>query len=232
MHKKTIHVIFFALALLPPLLAQQQAKGGAADAQENEDEDADYIRKGDGPDWAFSRFSLYTKGDQIFCMNAGVVFPLFFANHDGRISSGYGNGPDDMHVNIGGTGSLAYGYFLTPNVFLGGEIQGSFAGTLAEKLLFFVPVGVKAGYQFVFGRFEFPLSLLAGMATHRYSVAGDPAYWGPFLRPQVSSYFRFNNDWSFGLNISWWWMPQWTSDVNKNVDGHFMDIMLSARYHF
>jgi hypothetical protein len=45
-------------------------------------------------------------------------------------------------------------------------------------------------------------------------------------------YFRFNSDWSFGINANWYWLPQWTNERSKNVDGNIVDILLSARYHF
>ena len=232
MLKKYIFVIFILL-FLPIAVFAQQNSGGEAAEEDGEGQDDNYIRRGGiDSDWSGSRLSLYTKGDQIFCISAGMLIPLFFTNNGGKVISGYGEGQDDMHVKLGGTGSLSYVRFLTSRVFLGGEIQASFAGTLAEKLLFFVPIGVKAGYQFLLGRFEFPLSAMVGMATHMYSVSGDPKYWGLFVRPQASAFFRFSNDWSFGLNVGWWWAPEWTKEAKRNVDGHFLDIMLAARYHF
>jgi hypothetical protein len=219
-------LIIFILLFLPAVMFAQ-------DGDDGEGTDENYIRRGGiDSDLSGSRLSLYAKGDQTFCISAGLLLPLFFVNNDGTIISGYGEGQNDMHVKLGGTGSLSYARFLTPRIFLGGEIQASFAGTLAEKLLFFVPIGVKAGYQFLLGRFEFPLSVMLGMATHMYSVSGDPRYWGLFVRPQASAFFRFNNDWSFGLNVGWWWAPEWTKEAKNNVDGHFIDIMLAPRYHF
>ncbi|MDR2601402.1 MAG: hypothetical protein LBC53_02980 [Spirochaetaceae bacterium] len=220
MLKKNICIIFLFVFLSAFLPAQEQEEEVEDDANKK------------APAWSKSYAAPYTKGDQTFSISVGLLLPMFMVNNDGTVISGYGPQADDMHINIGGTGSLSYVHFITPSFFLGGELQGSFSGTLAEKLLYFIPIGIKSGYQFVAGRFEFPLSVLIGMATHKYSVSGDPAYWGFFVRPQASLFFRFNNDWSFGINAGWWWTPEWTDEPKKNVDGHFLDIMLAARYHF
>jgi hypothetical protein len=104
-----------------------------------------------------------------------------------------------------------------------------FASTLRENTLFIIPIGVRVGYQFILKRFEFPLALTLGLAPQRYL---DLGYAGFFMKPSVSAFFRFNPDWSFGLNSAWWWVPEWTREKDKNVDGHFVDITISARYHF
>jgi hypothetical protein len=103
-----------------------------------------------------------------------------------------------------------------------------FASTLGENMLFMVPFGFRVGYQFVISRFEFPLSLLIGAAPTKYL---DQGYFGLIIKPGASGYFRFNSDWSFGLNTNWWMVPQWPKD-GENVFGNFLEITLSARYHF
>jgi hypothetical protein len=67
------------------------------------------------------------------------------------------------------------------------------------------------------------------MAPQRYL---DQGYLGFYLKGGASVYFRFNPDWSFGLNSNWYWLPQWTKDPSKNVDGNIVDLTLSVRYHF
>jgi hypothetical protein len=101
-----------------------------------------------------------------------------------------------------------------------------FAQTLAKNYLFVVPIGLRAGYQFIAGRFEFPLSLMVGFAPQKYLEDG---YFGFFMKPAVSAFWRFNPDWSFGVKTAWWWVPQWAENT---VYGNFLEITLSARYHF
>jgi hypothetical protein len=99
-------------------------------------------------------------------------------------------------------------------------------------MLYMIPFGLRVGYQFVVNRFEFPLSLMVGAAPQRKLEEG---YFGPILKPGASAFWRFNADWSFGLNAAWWFVPQWPkpeSGVRHSVYGNFLELTLSARYHF
>jgi hypothetical protein len=57
----------------------------------------------------------------------------------------------------------------------------------------------------------------------------EKKYLGFFVKPGVSAFWRFNPDWSFGLNAAWWWVPQWAA---RTVHGNFLELSVSARYHF
>jgi hypothetical protein len=205
--------ILFALFLagLPQLVFSQE---------EGEDEGG-----GEVPvesDWDGFSPELYSRGDQTFVINLGAVFPTVFIDPNGVVPR--------HNINVaGGTGSLGYNYWMDGHFFVGGELAGMFAGTLAGNMLFMIPLGVKAGYQFVIRRFEFPLSLTVGAAVHNYLTNN---YIGFFLKGGAAGYFRFNPDWSFGINAQWWWAPQWVKDSSKNMHGNFVEATLSARYHF
>ena len=173
--------------------------------------------------------NLYIAGDQLFCINLGLVNPLFFyEKKEGLLNT---------QINLGGMGSLAYNYFLNANVFLGGELGGMFASTLGENMFYIVPIGFRAGYQFVMYRFEFPLSLMVGGALQSYDRR---SYFGLFVKPTAGAFFRFNTEWSFGLHSSFWWVPEWTRKSriahhrpdNINIHGFFWEISIGARYHF
>jgi hypothetical protein len=183
-----------------------------------QDEDADE----DIPieEWDVGTPSLYSSGEQNFSFSVGVVQPMFFNGEDGRAAK---------NVNTGYSLLIAYNYYLAPHFFLGGEISGMFATTLGENMLYIVPFGLRVGYEFVFNRFELPVSLMFGAATQKYL---ETDYFGFFLKPTVSFFFRFNPDWSFGLNTAWWIVPEWTSESRKDMTGHFLEITLSAKYHF
>jgi hypothetical protein len=171
-------------------------------------------------DWEDYIPSLYSRGDRIFSMSMGVIFPAVFI-HNGNTMT--------HNINaLGGTGNLAYMQFIGSHVFLGGEIGLMFATTLRKSPLYIVPIGFRAGYQFIAGRFEFPLSVALGIAPQKY-LAQD--YLGFFMKPAMGAYFRLTPDWSFGVNTAWWWIPQWPKERDRIVDGNFIDITLSARYH-
>jgi hypothetical protein len=186
-------------------------------AQDNEDEpDIE-------PDWNdVYTADLYSRGDQVFIISLGTVFPAVFTSNGGIIQHNFS-------PPVGGAGTLSYCYFFSSNIFAGGELGGMFLPTLGKNTVFIIPVGVRAGYQFLVWRFEFPLNLAIGMAWHRHI---DMTYYGLYLKGGGSAFFRFNSDWSFGLSSNWYWFPEWTSDKSKSIDGNIVDLTLSVRYHF
>ena len=95
-------------------------------------------------------------------------------------------------------------------------------------MLFIIPFGPRVGYKFVFNRFEFPITLMIGAAPQSYL---EKRYFGMIIKGGASGFFRFNADWSFGLNAQWWVLPQ-RPENNKDVVGNFLELSLSARYHF
>jgi hypothetical protein len=202
--------IFF-LAMLPVVLLFPLA---AQDFEEGEG----------GPDlpieadWPDVMPDLYSRGDKIFGISIGPILPMVFIHEDGGIKEG--------NISVGGGGSLAYTYFLNGHLFLGGELGGMFAFTKAENALFIVPIGLRLGYQFILGSFEFPLSLMVGFAPQSYL---EKNFFGLFVKPSASAFWRFSPDWSFGLNAAWWWVPQW---ADRTVHGNFLELSITARYHF
>jgi hypothetical protein len=194
-------------------------------AQEEGEDDNDDIPL--ETDWDKYVSDLYSWGDQTFTISLGVGFPTVFLNNGNKI---------DHHFSppVGGVGTLAYNYFFSSYFFVGGEIGVKFYYTLAKNVIFFIPIGLRAGAQFVAGRFEFPLFMVVGLAPQRYL---NDSYAGLFLKGGASVFFRFNPEWSFGLNIDWSWYPQWPKEdgkrvPSKDVDANILGITLSARYHF
>jgi hypothetical protein len=181
----------------------------------NPDDDQDSPDESDRIDYITTQ---NTRGDRNFIISLGVLFPVYFGGIE-----------NNRHgLKLGGTGSLAFNYFISPNFFIGGVLAGSFSGTRAGNMLYIVPLGGRLGYQFYFKRFEFPVSLMVGAAAQQYLEKG---YLGVILQPAASVFWRFNQDWSFGFNTSWWFVPQWPKN-GYNVSGNFLEMTLSARYHF
>lgn len=195
-------------------------------AQEDDYDDEDDIIAIES-DWASANFGVYSKGDQTFSINLGLVKPLFYV--DGQ------NGYLGTNMELGAIGALGYNYFLNAHFFLGGELGGMFCATEGNNMYFIIPIGFRAGYQFVIKRFEFPFSLMIGVAPQTHSQL---SYFGLFSKASGSAYFRFNAEWSFGLNTSFWWVPQWTEKSrigysgHVNIHGFFWEFDIGARYHF
>jgi len=168
-------------------------------------------------EWDEIIIAEYSPGDRNFIVSLGAVIPLFFSGID-----------NNQHgLSLGWFGSLAFNYFITPRIFVGGELSGMFISTRGGNMLYIVPLGARVGYQFSYRRFEFPVSLMIGVAPEKYLEKG---YFGPIVKPGVSAYWRFNPEWSFGLNGVWWFVPQWPEN-RKNSFGNFFELTLSARYH-
>jgi hypothetical protein len=211
-------VMIFLLAAFP-LAAQDE--GSEGDGEED-------TRPSIDSRWQDSFFETFSKGDTVFNINIGVIFPAVFSA--GSVSR--------YNPPVGGTGMLSGSYFLNSHVFAGFGVQGMFTPTIGENMLYIVPMGPHIGYEWVAGRFEFPLSLMAGWAWEMYL---DHLYFGFFAKPQISALFRAFNDWSFGLTAAWWFVPQWgakvtddTGAVVKGGDavGNFFELTLMAQYHF
>ena len=161
----------------------------------------------------------YMAGDQMLTLSAGIIFPTFF--------TGSGMEGNRSNIKLGGMGNIAYSFFLSPNLFIGGEFQGMFAGTGGGNMLYIISFGAHGGYQFLWRRFEFPVRLMIGGAPQLYL---EKNHFGLIIKPGASAFFRYNADWSFGLNTNFWMLPQWPRN-GKFVLGNFMDISFSARYH-
>ena len=183
-------------------------------AQEEEDPD-------DAPpdsEWVDIASAPYSSGDRNFVVSLGVLFPIYFSGIE-----------NNRHgLSFGGLGTLTFNYFINSNIFLGAELSGTFSGTRGGNMLYIIPFGIRAGYQFWYRRFEFPVSLMIGAAPQRYLEKG---YFGPIFKPGASVFWRYNPDWSFGLNAAWWLVPQWPKNGNNSI-GNFLELTLSARYHF
>jgi hypothetical protein len=187
-------------------------------AQESEEEDDD--DEGILPiesDWSVINADLYSRGDKIFAINAGPIFPLFFTDSSGLL---------DNKVYIGGAFNLSYNWFLNAHLFFGGEAGFMFAPTWGKNMLFMVPFGLRAGYQFVVWRFEFPVSLMVGLAPQKKQAE---EFFGLVAKAQTAAYWRALPSWSFGLTGTWWLVPQW---ADHTVLGNFVELTVSARYHF
>jgi hypothetical protein len=197
--------------------------------QEEEDDDSDELPI--ESEWTGPLPDRYAPGDRMFTMSVGALFPMVFLDQDGNVY--------DSQIKAGLTlGAIGLNFFLTPGIFVGGEFSLGFSWTI-NNILFQLPFGVRLGYQFTLNspklpsflnRFEFPVSIMVGMYSQNYQTRN---YFGLFLKPEISTYFRFNSDWSFGVNVGWWWVPQWPENGPKfNRFGNFLNTTLSARYLF
>ena len=170
-------------------------------------------------------FPEYGLGDQMLAINLGIMAPLFFA--------GGPDGIQNTNLSLGGLGSLEWASYLNNNVALGMELGGAFAFTPNGRALFMVPITAKISYVFRSYPFSFPVFLGAGLNISRLE---DQTKFDPILKPGASFYWTYNPEWSFGLNTTYWWVPQFYRGPEPPSGdtryGNFLEISLSALYHF
>ncbi|MDR1839938.1 MAG: hypothetical protein LBQ93_10200 [Treponema sp.] len=204
--RKARTIVLLLLIGLPTLLAAQD----------------EYEDPNINSDWDYYYYDAVSRGDQTFIISLGTIFPIAFYNVGKKIDHKF-------DPAIGGTGSLAYNYYLFPKIFIGAEFGGLFIRTLGDNTLFNIFLGARGGYQFNIWRLEFPLTGVVGMVWHRYL---DQGHYGLYLKGGGAAFFRASSRWSFGVSTNWYWLPQWTKDKSQTVYGNMVDITLCARYHF
>ncbi len=165
----------------------------------------------------------YALGDQIFAVNAGLFIPLFFFGGGSAVST---------NLSLGGVGSLEWNAFVTEHLTLGAELAGSFSFSPLGRVLAIIPITFKIGYFFYAYPFEIPIYLGTGL---NFVTLEESLYVGLIVKPGASLYWNINGTWAAGLNVVYWFSPQWyTKDalVPQNRYGNFLEVSLSALYHF
>jgi hypothetical protein len=163
----------------------------------------------------------YTLGDQTLSINAGLFVPLFFLD--------YQFGAASTHLTVGGAGSLNWMAYVNRWMRVGIEVGGMFAFSPNMNVLLSVPITAKASYVFSTYPFEIPVSLAVGMNIVKYI---DASTIDLLLKPGVSGLWAFNADWSFGLNLNYWWSMQFANPASEGRIGNFLEISLCALYHY
>lgn len=166
-----------------------------------------------------------TVGSGVFSITLGAGLPLFFYDPGTGASV-----PGLDHLNVGTSFSLGYQSFLTPDLALGGEVGGLITSAVDGRSYFAIPITAKLSYYLRALPFEFPLSLGLGMAWNK---VGNDGKFDPVIKLGASAVWDATTDWSFGLNLHYWLIPQlYSSHPEWNRIGNFLEITLSANYRF
>jgi hypothetical protein len=167
----------------------------------------------------------YTLGNQMLMINGGFFIPLFFQSLSGEINS--------TNLTLGGVGSIQWSAYLNNEMTLGVEGGGMFSFSPNGRTLFMLPVTLRYSYILQSYPFEFPLSLAAGFNFTRLDRQFNIL---PIVKPGVSVYWNYSLDWAFGVNFIYWWSPNIYQGPeppkNNSRFGNFLEITLSALYHF
>jgi hypothetical protein len=174
--------------------------------------------------------SQYTLGDQTLSINVGLFVPLFLLPMQPPYTATALLAGSPPQLSLGAVGSLCWAAYVAPQVRLGVELAGNFTLSPNANTLLMLPIMGKASYVFTFYPFEIPLSFAAGMNVVKYI---DQYTIDLLLRPGASFYWIYNSSWSFGLNLNYWFDMQFdTTDSTQSRIGNFLEISLSALYHY
>jgi len=184
-----------------------------------------------GPLTPQSRTNQRSLGDQSFSISAGVILPLFTVLLNDNPVTGDKAGIVKTQLKVGGMGSLTYSFYLSSNVKLGLQLGGTFQKEINDNYMYMIPIAVKGSYEFhPFSRLTIPIHLALGinMTSWKEEFTVDP-----LIRPGFGVYFDWNVEWSFGMDFTYWFIPQLSSkDERFDSLGNFMDINIGAEYHF
>lgn len=165
-------------------------------------------------------------GDQTLGINLGLFVPLFF--------SGSADGVEPANLTLGGVGSLHWGSYLSDEWKVGVELGGSFSFTPNGRALFLVPITARGSYIFNAYPWEFPVTVGAGVS---FASLEELVKLDPFVKVGGGAYWNFSAQWAFGLDTFYWFIPQVYFDglpagSSETRFGNFLEITLSALYHF
>jgi hypothetical protein len=170
-------------------------------------------------------FTVYSLGQQSLSISAGLFIPLFFQSFDWDYST--------THLKTRAAGSLQWGIHLSNNWMVGLEVGGVLSKDINDERFFMVPITARGAYIIHFFPFEFPIFVATGMNIIKLEKDLNLTW---IIKPGFSSIWKYNINWGFGLNVVYWWVPQFWLQDGKIDDqgrmGNFLELTLTAQYNF
>lgn len=164
-------------------------------------------------------------GDKVFSIDLGIDAPLFFQDLDGKMVS--------TNLGVGGILGLSMEGYLNNNYRLGGGFKLNFSSNPNGKFLFNLPFFFRNTYEYRFYPFSLRASMDAGVVLVSYN---DQIKVDPFLSPSLGLSYNVNAQWTAGLNLGYWWIPQLYLGNDKlwpqSRFGNFSEITLGFTYHW
>lgn len=163
----------------------------------------------------------YLPGEQTIGLATGFHIPVFLLPVTGGGAS---------NLNLGGSISFSYQYFISRGFGLGGSISGALNGTIGGLTVFTAPLGVSASYWWAKLPFEFALLGEAGGYLTHYN---NNSFIGPFGKAGGGAYWRATASWSIGLQAYFWFVPElhYGAYADLSQYGGFVETSVAAVYH-
>lgn len=167
-------------------------------------------------------FSQFEKGDILFSLSAGTALGLGFYN---PTTGSF----DPANLKPSFTILLALQRFITPNIVLGGEIAGYFFATINDRQFFLAPLGARIGYAFDLNPFFIIPTVSLGAAIMRLN---DMGHIDPYIKTGAVFGWSPSQEVCYTIHADLMTIPQFYSDSTQNRTGLFLDLIISATYHF
>jgi hypothetical protein len=216
--------VLAAALLLLPLAAFAD---GAPDAQPGDSQqgtapgNAPVATPSDGSAGESTDSNPFLPGEQSIGLSAGLHIPMFLTpvtNHGVQ------------NIDLGGSFSFSYQYFLAQGWAVGGNIAASFNSTIGGSSIFTLPLGVTGAYWWAKVPFEFSIGAEAGAYMMRENGNG---MFGPFAKAGGGAYWRISPSWGVGLQANLWFVPEIHYGAYSSLSqyGGFVETSLAAVYH-
>ena len=167
-------------------------------------------------------FIVYTLGQNTLSLSVGMFIPLFFQS--------FGGGYERTNLKLSGAGSIQWGIHLNNHWMVGLEVAGMLSRDINDVRFFMLPITAKGSYILHLFPFEFPIFIGTGMNIIKWS---DELNISWIIKPGFSTIWKYNVNWGFGLNVVYWWVPQfWPDDRELGRMGNFLELTLTAQYNF
>jgi hypothetical protein len=221
--------VLAAALLLLPLAAFADGASGAqpGDAQAGDSQQgtaqgkAPVAAPSDGSAAESTDSNPFLPGEQTIGLSAGLHIPAFVAPVTG---GGVKN------IDLGGSFSFSYQYFVARGWAVGGNVAAAFNSTIGGSSIFTLPIGATGAYWWAKLPFEFTLGGEAGAYMMRENGKG---MFGPFAKAGGGAYWRISPSWGVGLQANLWFVPEIHYGAYSSLSqyGGFVETSLAAVYH-
>ncbi|MEM5947887.1 hypothetical protein WKV44_04960 [Spirochaetia bacterium 38H-sp] len=165
-------------------------------------------------------------GDQMLSISAGGLLPLFF-----QFTKDFSTTPTNL--SFGGFGGIKWAGYLAESHRLGFDFGGAFSSSPNGRMLYMVPVLFAYDYMLYAFPFEAPIHASMGVT---FNSLGDLFHIDPVIKIGTSFLYDYAPDWSFGINVHYWWIMQLYTDdpdsppPSQSAFGNFLELSLVAEY--
>jgi hypothetical protein len=135
------------------------------------------------------------------------------------------------NLDLGGSFSFTYQYFVARGWAVGGDIAASLNYTIGGSSVFILPLGATWSYWWTTLPLEFTVFSEAGIYMMRESTNG---MFDPYAKAGAAAYWRITPSWGIGLKAALWFIPEihyGNYYASQTEYGGIVETSIAAVYH-